>query len=283
MTQRLTIVEVRARFQERGYELLGDNYQKNSVPMRFRCPTHPDKETKLTMMQLKAGQGCRYCGYAKMGERQRLSPSIVKELFLSRGYKLLDEYITSSHKLRYVCPGHPNVVQEISYSDLRSGHGCMQCGRERTAAAISGEKSHFWKGGVSELGNYLRQHLSQWKLDALKKYDYRCVITGQRGKDIEIHHTKPFYQIRDEAMAEIVLDVRQGIGDYAPEELTLLTQVFVRKHLEVEGIPLKRELHIELHKSFGDAPSLRDFLFFKTLQDRKTNRPEVICSYGQAV
>ena len=53
----------------------------------------------------------------------------VKEMFESRGYKLLsseDEYTSVNSKLRYVCPIHGEKV--ISFAHLKEGKGCREWG-----------------------------------------------------------------------------------------------------------------------------------------------------------
>lgn len=279
MTVRLGIEEVRRRFAERGYVLLETEYKNNATPLLFKCPKHPEKETKITVNRLMSGQGCRYCGYEKLSEQMRLPEEVVIAAFNEKGYTSLDKYNNSSQKLRYVCSKHQDFVSAITYSDLKQGYGCYHCGRERTIKAISGSGSPFWRGGTSALGKYLRQQITEWKLKWLKEYGYRCAITRVNSKELEIHHlTKPFHIVRDETLAELGLDIRDKINDYTTTELHQICKLFIQKHEEVEGVPLLRSIHIEFHKSFGDNPSLEDFLVFK---DAHIANKEV--TYGKVV
>lgn len=279
MTRRLTVETVRERFSERGYELLEDHYKNNSQLLRFKCSTHPEEETRISLNRLTAGQGCRFCGYEKMGSNRSLTDAFVRETFTSKGYELLDRYSNSSTRLRYICSKHPDSERLITYSDLQQGYGCALCGRERVALAISGSNSHFWKGGVTELNNFLRQLLAPWKLRSLRAYDYRCAVSIINHKDIEIHHPKAFHLLRDGTLAELNLPTKELIGEYSEEELQEVSSVFIKKHSDLVGIPLRRSIHERLHQEFGDNPTMRDFMTFK---DNYTKSQEEV-TYGKAV
>lgn len=52
--------------------------------------------------------------------------------FESRNYVLLDkEYKNNKQKLSYRCRKHSDVLQQIRFNDLTTGHGCKFCGEER--------------------------------------------------------------------------------------------------------------------------------------------------------
>jgi hypothetical protein len=62
---RLGIETVKRIFSEHGYELIEQSYTNSSTPMRYICPKHPDKETRITVSDLKGGHGCWYCAVEK--------------------------------------------------------------------------------------------------------------------------------------------------------------------------------------------------------------------------
>ena len=46
----------------------------------------------------------------------------VKQMFDNRGYILVStEYVDVHSKLQYICPKHPDIIQEISYNKLQNG------------------------------------------------------------------------------------------------------------------------------------------------------------------
>ena len=49
----------------------------------------------------------------------------VREIFKNAGLILIStEYISAHHKLQYICPKHPDFIQEISYNKVQKGRGC---------------------------------------------------------------------------------------------------------------------------------------------------------------
>lgn len=124
-TGKLSYKQVAREFVERGYTLLEKEYINSTTKMRYMCPEHPHKKTKITYKNLRNGHGCPYCA-----GKGRLTFDEVKEEFKGRGYELLEtEYIDSGHRMRFVCPNHPNKDTRISFSSLRRGSGCAYCAK----------------------------------------------------------------------------------------------------------------------------------------------------------
>jgi len=70
--------------------------------------------------------------------------------------------------------------------------------RIKMAKAHSGDKTNFWKGGVSEKNRTERQQIMStieyklWREGVFIRDDYTCVFCGQRGGDLEADHIKSF-------------------------------------------------------------------------------------------
>ena len=70
--------------------------------------------------------------------------------------------------------------------------------RKRMSDAKKGEKSHFWKGGITLLTKQIRQCFKyrQWRSDNFQRDDYTCQICGVRGVYLEVdHYPKKFSTI----------------------------------------------------------------------------------------
>gem|GEM_PF-3907387 len=254
-----TYDEVEKTFEDRGYELLEKEYHNSKERMRFRCPYHPDRDTRISFYSLKSGHGCEYCaGHGK--------PTIedIEQEFRDRGYKLISsEYENAYTPLYYICPYHPGEKRQTNYHEFHRGVGCRLCADEQNANRFRGDGSHFWKGGLSDLNNYLRHSIDEWKLNAFEKYDYTCFVTGIRGGNLNIHHPKPFNIIRDEILDDLGLNYRKKVHEYSEKEIELVMQELKKRHDDYGGIPLLEEIHKSFHRIYGNDTTKDDLIEFK--------------------
>lgn len=169
MRAKYTIDDVREAFKEAGYELLETEYRGIKADMRFRCPKHPDKDTKTTFQRIKKGVRCLYCrGKAKYTIEE------VRDFFKSKGYELLEpDYINSLTPMRYRCNKHPDRDLKIAFSELKSrGKGCVYCAG-LNKPEFAEVKSNFDKLGLELIET---EYINQ-----MTKMRYRC----RRHPDIE--------------------------------------------------------------------------------------------------
>jgi len=254
---KLTLPEVKERFEERGYKLLETKYVGNLHPMRYECPEHPDKELSIRVNDLKKGHGCPHCS----GKLSKLDFETARVEFVKKGYRLLEtKYINNSTKMRYECPNHPEKETCITYKDLKFGYGCGYCWAE----SIKGENNKLWRGGVTKITKYLREELKDWKNQALAKYGYKCALSKENKGDLQIHHAKSFHLIRDEVLKELNLDKRDSRMDYSIGEMQDILARMKKKHGEALGIPLKKDIHLLFHEHYGYGDNtLKQFHVFK--------------------
>jgi hypothetical protein len=202
----------------------------------------------MSYSSLQRDCGCPKCGRESAGEKQRLSYDTVKEEFQKRGYTLVSKaYKRNSIPLEYICNKHKaEGIQTITYSDLQQHKGCYYCGVE----ARTGENCYCWKGGISPLGDYLRTHIQQWKVDSMKACEFKCVITG--GKFDVVHHLYGFNMILQEVLDETGIPIYDKIGSYTEEQLEMLTNRVIAKHYEYPlGVCLTEEIHALFHSIYG--------------------------------
>jgi len=253
--RRSTIEEARLEFSKKGYRLLEKEYINSQTKMKYVCLKHPNKVREITLAKLKFGQGCYECGEIKRlshVESMRANIEDVKREFEKRGYRLIDDsYKNSDTPMRFICPNHPDKETKITYYQLKRGHGCQYCGWEQTGKSISGSGHPNWNNGVSTVNKYLRKQLKEWKEQSLKDFGYVCFVTGRNDRDLEIHHTTSFYDIRDEILNELGQKLKDNVGQYSAKELEEIRVRFIEKHKGVVGIPLKKELHEMFHRIYG--------------------------------
>lgn len=87
----------------------------------------------------------------------------------------------------------------------------------------TGSKNHRWKGGVTPINQRIRHSLQilLWKTACMKRDNFTCQKTGQKGGKLVVHHINNF-------------------ADF-PERRTLIEN----------GITVSKEAHIEFHKIYG--------------------------------
>lgn len=63
----------------------------------------------------------------------------------------------------------------------------------------SGEKSHFWRGGVSTDNERQRRskEYRKWRSDVFERDDYTCQDCNKKGCRINADHIKPFAYYKD--------------------------------------------------------------------------------------
>ncbi|CAM3639958.1 hypothetical protein [Mesobacillus zeae] len=116
-----------------------------------------------------------------------------------------------------------------------------------------------WKGGVTSLNEHLRTATFEWRMECLQSTRFTCVVTGMRHKNLDVHHTKAFNEIRDESIAELGLLKHKKVSDYTVEEIASLFELIKQKHENIKGYPIGRSLHKEFHKQYGVHATESDF------------------------
>lgn len=263
------LLKIRYEFENRRYLLFETEYVNDKQKFRYICLKHDHEIQQIRIDKFRSGKGCRFCSKENRNKNIKDSRRIPFEKvyndFKELGYIIQDseeKYINQRTKLKCICLKHPNEPQYICYlSVLRRHQSCKCCISE----SRSGSNSPFWKGGVKELSEYLRFHLSDWKDDSLKKYNYTCYITMQKGSgNLEIHHTKPFHEIRDSVIERLDFPLYKTIGEYSEEELNLCLNEIIKEHSNIEGIPMLNYIHTLFHKVYGyDNLSIEEVNEFK--------------------
>lgn len=234
------------RYRNKGYKLLSE-YKNNSSKVKAQCPqghvwTHNPKD-------FFRGEGCFECRGAK-----KHSIDHVKKVFIDRGFiPLFNNYHNNKEKLPFFCRTHPEQgTQYASYSNMSKGlANCRKC----YSLLFTGDNSHRWKGGISDLNHYLRSAIyDHWTKPSLEKYSFKCVITGS-SKNLHVHHiSKNFNEIVTETLKNLNLKPKGSISDYTNEDLEKIKNECIMLHLQYGlGVPLRAELHYKFHALYGKS------------------------------
>lgn len=179
--------------------------------------------------------------------------------FQKRGYSLLEAtYTNNKRPMRYRCPNHPEKQLLMNLNNLLSGYGCPYCAYDSN----TGENNHKWKGGVSELNQFLRSKIWEWKTEAINSSSGVCWVSGS-SIDLQVHHPYPYHKIRDEALVNVGLPTRETIGEYDAVELARLVDEFRRLHSRHRGVLLNASVHSLFHALYGFDTDTSDLFKFK--------------------
>jgi len=251
---------VKTLFEVRGYELISTEYKGCKVKLEFICKKHIEDDIQLVNLDkfINRNQGCNKCGYERVAEFQtKHTIKEAKEKFNKRGYDLLSTtYKTNKEYLFYNCRKHPSdKPKKITMDNFLKGKGCASCGGERIDYSkrnySKGSENAMWKGGITPLHNYLRDKISQWKIDSFKKYNYKCDITSKTKNKI-VHHHYNFSGILKETMDTLNLPIYDVINLYTNKELENITQKCIELHYKYGlGVCLCESEHILFHSMYG--------------------------------
>ena len=109
---------------------------------------------------------------------------------------------------------------------------------------------------------YERYELIPWKKAAKKAQ--QCCYISKRTDQLEVHHAgKSFADIFNEAHNVLGLTYYPNVEDYKPEDLDALTKKVLELHEESVPVVLHKDVHLALHKKFGEHVDLNQINEFK--------------------
>lgn len=229
-------------------KIVGKTKKRNERRIKCKCKIDT-YEFEKSVNELILGVGCKKCVNRVNANKRRLNINYIKSELqkLNPNIEILsEEYINARTPLKCKCLTH-DYIWNTRWDELRKGVGCIYCKGNKLAK----DNNPAWKGGITPLSNYLRDKLTQWKIDSLKKYNYKCAITGIHN-DLIIHHLKGFNQILKETMDILNLPIYQEINKYSNKELKQIEIKCLELHYKYGlGICLNTDIHKEFHKIYG--------------------------------
>lgn len=227
--------------------------KKNEVTNKDSCSDCSIEKTRESNLKLYGVENALLLPNIreKASASNRTSIEKVKSDFKNMGFKpIFTDYKNSKQQLEYICEKHPDIIQTKTYDSILAGEGCFYCGRE----SIRGRNNCNWKGGITDLSNYIRNtpSIKMWKRDSMEYRGEKCVKT-RKGTKLEIHHaTKSFSDILYQALDDVGLDIRASTSQYTHEELHKIEMKCLSLHYWYGfGYPIVKEEHVKFHKKYG--------------------------------
>jgi len=117
---------VKQYFEERGCELLEEEYVGARIKMEYRCSC--ENISKICFSSFQQGHRCRKCAIERNVKKTKRTFKYVYNYFEKQGCELLEkEYINSKTKMRYKCSC--GNISETIFNSFQQGYRCQKCGR----------------------------------------------------------------------------------------------------------------------------------------------------------
>lgn len=274
----LSFDEVLKIIKSFGCEYISGNYLnlKSKLTLKCKCGNLFQKD----ISHLRRGQSCcPRCSIKKLSQSKcKYTKDVAIKLFNKWGISLENEsqYKNTLSIIDCVCKnGHHFKTRLQWHINKKHPFVCEQCAIEYH----SGKNHWNYKGGESEVLDYFRKSLKNWKKDVLKKYNYECYLTNSK-KDLVVHHIKNFMGIVSDSCKELNLPLYRKIGDYSKQDFDLLSKKVLENHKINNGIVLQRKVHSKFHVLYGKTNNtLEQFNdFIKKYYPHKNLIPTIKCS-----
>lgn len=250
-SERLSIDDVKEYIRQHGCEYVGGEYKNTTSPLTMRCDC--GNIFVKDFAHFKRGQThCAECGRKLLRlSKMKYDIDTVRESLAKKGYILLDtEYVDCETPLHCRCSAGHEFTIKFSY--FLVGHsGCKKCANEN----LRGENHYNYKGGESEVVDYFRKHIVEWKRKVAQKYNYKCALTGSK-RDCVVHHLKSFNTILNEALQSLGLPLHRKINEYTKEQFQALEKCVLSMHTVDNGILLQRKVHNKFHSLYGKGNNM---------------------------
>jgi hypothetical protein len=248
------IQELQREFKNKNCLLITPQYFRGSQQLEFICLKHDFVGIQTcTYNNFCKDKYCRLCGNEKIGNALRHSLEYIIKRFDDIDCDvLINEYKNGHTLIPYKCRKHPKYIQFVTYSNMHSNNvGCKFCRMDKRI------KNSNYNIPKSDLFNFLRGKIKEWKLYSAKMCNYQCVLTHQKFNNI--HHLFPFHKIIYKVLDKLSLPLFENIEQYTNEQLSNIIDECLNIHFELGyGICLVEDLHTLFHQIYGYSNTNKD-------------------------
>ena len=130
----------------------------------------------------------------KVYTRKPMSEETKLKISLANKGRIVSQEI--KEKIRNAEKGKHNSPN----TEFKKGYKMSKETKRKMSKARKGNKSHFWKGGITPLARQIRHcyKYRQWRSDIFTRDDFTCQKCLIRGGYLEAHHIKSFSIIMKE-------------------------------------------------------------------------------------
>lgn len=226
--------------------LLSTEYKNSATPLDFICNVCGEKFQRDWAHIKRMRFRCPACGIHAGATHKKYSKEDVIAEIGKKGYTITGEYVDAATPFQVKCKEGHDTTLRFTYF-LKGQSGCMECYK----LYHRGPNHPLWKGGPSEVKEYIRKNIRAWKRQVLIKDNFQCILTKERTHSLVVHHLKSFNTILNEASQNTGIPVLQKLADYENEEYIQLTNEVIRLHDVNNGVTLTKEIHDLFHEIYG--------------------------------
>lgn len=242
--------EVLQIIKDAGCEYIAGDYENGKSILTYRCKC--GNIFSRSFRKFALGQNrCKECSMKSIADAHRkYSIDDAKQILSEYGYTLLEDEFRGAHlKHKCLCEnGHECMIVLNGLSSHRSG--CKQC----SYIKHRGENSHLFYDGRSKISDVIRHSLKEWKNKIRDQYNNTCPLTGDIGKDCDVHHLLSLRTIFDTVCAEmnIDLDINSSINQYPSIDMVYeIRDKVINLHDDNTGVLMSKKLHYKYHSIYG--------------------------------
>lgn len=260
---RLTIIEV--------YYKMTPNIKKPRKDKFAKCKCECGNEHHADYRAVVTGN-TKSCGCLRVEKAKQYIDIIGKRYGRLVVVEKTEQKVSKSNrsivwKCKCDCGEYKLVPTTMLNTGKTKSCGCLAKEKIPETYFKSGEDHHGWDGGITPIGQYVRERMKDWKNQSIYFSNYKCIISGKKFN--VVHHLYPFNKIIKEAMDALNIAPKPNINEYNEKELDQIVLKCDELHQKNGlGACLTSKLHNEFHRTYGykdfTPENFQEFYYAKT-------------------
>lgn len=182
-----------------------------------------------------------------MDEICKLFPNRTKDAIITHAQKLklVHKSIWTREETQFLIDNHRKMCDEEIANILHKTKDGVRGKRfvEKLYHPVS-------PGTYNYISEYIRKRNKDWKFKSMKKYNYKCAITGEKFQ--AIHHLYGMNLILEETLDELNYPKDIDIKDLTQNDLDkIVKHYYIVQNRYPDGVCLTDEIHKQFHNEYG--------------------------------